>query len=69
MSIRLKNVSKNYEQVTALDNVSLDFEEGKTTVLVGPSGCGKSTMIRIVIGLLKKNSGNIIINSGRKWDM
>ena len=63
MYIQLKNISKNYENLRAIDNISLDFEEGRTTVLIGPSGCGKSTLIRIIIGLIKKSSGEVIINS------
>lgn len=63
MSIQLKNISKKYDTLQALDNINLNFEEGKTTVLIGPSGCGKSTLIRIIIGLIKNDSGKVIIDN------
>lgn len=63
MSIQLKNISKKYESVKALVDINLNIEDGKTTVLIGPSGCGKSTLIRIIIGLIKNDSGEVIINN------
>ncbi|MCT6858470.1 MAG: amino acid ABC transporter ATP-binding protein [Apilactobacillus sp.] len=44
--INLKNVSKTFDNQHALDNISLQFPENKTTVIVGPSGSGKSTLLR-----------------------
>lgn len=63
MSIQLKNISKKYDTLQALNNINLNFEEGKTTVLIGPSGCGKSTLIRIIIGLIKNDSGKVVIDN------
>ena len=62
MSIFLKQINKSYENVKALEDISLVIDEGKTTVLIGSSGCGKSTLIRIIIGLIKKDSGEVIID-------
>ena len=63
MQIQLKQINKSYENINALNDISLDIEEGKTTVLIGSSGSGKSTLIRIIIGLIKKDSGNVIIDN------
>lgn len=63
MSIQLKQINKSYENIRALIDISLNFDEGKTTVLIGSSGSGKSTIIRIIIGLIKKDSGEVIINN------
>ncbi|MGA9292347.1 MAG: ATP-binding cassette domain-containing protein [Ignavibacteriaceae bacterium] len=63
MPIQLKKINKRYEDVNALNDISLNIEEGKTTVLIGSSGSGKSTLIRIIIGLIKKDSGEVIIDN------
>jgi osmoprotectant transport system ATP-binding protein len=63
MPIQLKQINKNYENIKALNDISLDIEEGKTTVLIGSSGSGKSTLIRIIIGLIKKDSGEVVIEN------
>jgi phospholipid/cholesterol/gamma-HCH transport system ATP-binding protein len=60
--IKLKNLSKRFEQKVILDNVSLDIPDGQRLSVIGPSGCGKSTLLRLIIGLLKPNSGDIYIN-------
>jgi osmoprotectant transport system ATP-binding protein len=61
MSIILNNISKSFNTTAALKNISLQIEDGKTTVLIGPSGCGKSTLIRIITGLIKPDSGEVLI--------
>lgn len=62
MSIRLENISKAFDADEVIKNLSLQIEEGKTTVLIGPSGCGKSTLIRIITGLIKADYGKVIID-------
>lgn len=62
MSIELFNVSKNYSGTYAVKDISLRFEDGKTTILIGQSGCGKSTLIRIITSLIKPDSGKVIID-------
>ncbi|NLI62277.1 MAG: ABC transporter ATP-binding protein [Methanosarcinaceae archaeon] len=49
-------------EVLALDNISFDLAEGDFVSILGPSGCGKTTLLRIIAGLEKQTSGNIIIN-------
>lgn len=45
----------------ALNNISIDFPEGKLTTLLGPSGCGKTTLLKIIAGLLPATSGDILV--------
>lgn len=68
MSIELKNISKSYKSLPALNNVNLKITNGKNTVLIGPSGCGKSTLIKIIIGLIKPDKGDVYINKNRLID-
>jgi osmoprotectant transport system ATP-binding protein len=60
--IELRGVSKTYGNQRALAPTSLRFQDGKTTVLIGPSGCGKSTILRLIIGLIDPEEGEIIID-------
>ena len=60
--LELKNITKSFGSKTALENVSLNLESGETHVLLGLSGSGKTTLIRIVIGLLAADSGDLLIN-------
>jgi ABC-2 type transport system ATP-binding protein len=60
--IQLKNVTKRYDDKLAVDNISLDIEEGELFGLLGPNGAGKSTLISMICGLTKLDKGDIIIN-------
>ncbi len=57
--IYLKNVSKTYGAIKALQAVELPISEGMTTALIGPSGCGKSTLLRLIIGLTYPDAGSV----------
>lgn len=63
MSIEVQNIQKRFGNFTALDNVSLQFPNGKLTALLGPSGCGKTTLLRIIAGLEHPDSGQILLNN------
>jgi iron(III) transport system ATP-binding protein len=60
--IQLKHVSKSYGTIKAVHNVSLSVREGEIMALLGPSGCGKTTMLRLIAGLERPDSGEIILN-------
>ena len=62
MYIELKNINKNYGDFKASDNVSFSIEKGKLAALLGPSGSGKTTILRMIAGLEKPDSGEIIID-------
>lgn len=55
--ISLKNVIKTYDGKEVLKNISVDFPDGKTTVILGPSGSGKSTLLRSLDLLVRPDSG------------
>ncbi|MBY0230073.1 MAG: ATP-binding cassette domain-containing protein, partial [Gemmataceae bacterium] len=55
----LAGVSKSYRGVPALHPLDLAIPAGRTTVLVGPSGCGKSTLLRVLVGLVKPDTGEV----------
>ena len=58
--LSVKNITKTYNGKTVLNNVSFDLMEGEFLSILGPSGCGKTTLLRILIGLEKADSGEII---------
>jgi len=58
-AIEVKNVTKKFEEVTALDDISFKVKKNKIFGLVGPDGAGKTTMIRIMCGLLRADSGEV----------
>jgi multiple sugar transport system ATP-binding protein len=60
-TITIKNLSKHFGKVIAVNNVSLDIEAGAFLTLLGPSGCGKTTLLRCVAGLEDPDGGEIYI--------
>jgi ABC-type sugar transport system ATPase subunit len=60
--VRLVGVSKLYPGVRALDRVDLDFRAGEIHSIVGENGAGKSTLVRMLAGLDRPTSGEIMIN-------
>ena len=59
--VTLRNLTKTFKNVVAVNNVSLEIEDKEFLVLVGPSGCGKTTCLRMVAGLEEATSGEILI--------
>jgi spermidine/putrescine ABC transporter ATP-binding subunit len=59
--IELKNISKNYNTVKAVVNVSLTISKGEFFCLLGPSGCGKTTILRMIAGFEKASQGQILL--------
>jgi iron(III) transport system ATP-binding protein len=60
MRVIIKNLSKRFGTVTALDNVSFEIASQELFFLLGPSGCGKTTLLRLVAGFYAPDSGEII---------
>ena len=61
-AVTVHNVYKNYKDVEALRDLSIDFPKGQLTSLLGPSGCGKTTLLKIIAGLLPATSGEVLVN-------
>lgn len=60
--IEIINVCKSFDGHKVLDNLNLNIKSGDTTVIIGRSGCGKSVLLKHIIGLLKPDSGHILID-------
>ena len=61
--IKIQNVSKKFEDVVAVDNISVDIKRGEFFSLLGPSGCGKTTLLRILAGFEYPSSGSVFIDN------
>ena len=61
--IALRHVSKRFGDHIALDDISLTVEPGRTHVLLGTSGSGKSTILRIVLGLVRPDAGDVSVDT------
>ncbi|GIK56868.1 MAG: ABC transporter ATP-binding protein [Chloroflexota bacterium] len=58
----LKNISKRFKDVTALDGVTFEVQDGEFFVLLGPTGAGKTTTLRVIAGLEKQDAGNVLFD-------
>jgi NitT/TauT family transport system ATP-binding protein len=58
-AISIQNLTVRFGDVVAVDNVSLDFEEGEFISIVGPSGCGKTTILNMLTGLMPVQQGQV----------
>lgn len=59
--VSIRSVTKSFGDFTAVDDVSLDIEEGEFFALLGPSGCGKTTLLRMVSGFETPSTGQVLI--------
>lgn len=57
--IEVKNLTKSFGNFTALDKVNLNVNKGEVHGFIGPNGAGKSTTIRVLLGMLKADSGQV----------
>ncbi|UCF56330.1 MAG: ABC transporter ATP-binding protein, partial [Deltaproteobacteria bacterium] len=61
-NVLLKNITKTFDEVVAVNNVNLEISDREFVVLVGPSGCGKTTTLRMIAGLEEITEGEVYIN-------
>jgi spermidine/putrescine transport system ATP-binding protein len=61
VDVRLQNVTKRFDDVVAVDDLTLDVESGKFYALLGPSGCGKTTTLRMIGGFEEPSDGAIYL--------
>ena len=66
--ITIKNVSKKYDKINVLDNLSCNIKDGSIYGLVGANGSGKSTLLRLINGIFIPDSGEILINDEKVFD-
>lgn len=60
-SIKLKNITKKYKSVIAVNNLNLEVKKSELFCLLGPSGCGKTTTLRMIAGFVYPAIGKIFI--------
>ena len=60
--ITIRDVAKRFGAQVVLDGVDLDVEEGETLALLGPSGTGKSVLLKTIIGLIRPDRGDIVVD-------
>ena len=60
--IEVKNITKKYGKVTAVDDVSFNIEDGEIVGFLGPNGAGKTTTMNIITGFIEPTDGTVIIN-------
>ncbi|HKU46695.1 MAG TPA: ABC transporter ATP-binding protein [Burkholderiales bacterium] len=66
MIVEVKGIGKTYDNgVEALKDVSIGFPQGQLTTLLGPSGCGKTTLLKIISGLIPRNTGEVFVKGKR----
>ncbi len=61
--VEVKNITVSYEKKTVLSNINFTLESGKVYGLLGPNGAGKSTLFKTILGLIKPDTGSIVINN------
>lgn len=64
-AVRLVGVSKAFGTQTVLNDLHMELERGKTTVVLGPSGCGKSVMLKHIVGLIRPDRGEVWVEGTR----
>ncbi|MFX1325829.1 MAG: ABC transporter ATP-binding protein [Promethearchaeota archaeon] len=62
VQIELKGISKSFRNFKALDNISLEINDREYFIILGPTGAGKTTLLKIIAGLLKPNSGEVLFD-------
>ncbi|WGS23630.1 MULTISPECIES: ABC transporter ATP-binding protein [unclassified Bradyrhizobium] len=60
-TVSARNIVKRFDEVLAVNGISLTVPDGEFVVLLGPSGCGKTTFLRIICGLERQTSGDLVI--------
>lgn len=62
MKVKIENLSKKFDNFTAIDDLNVEFNNGELVCILGPSGCGKSTMLYLISGILEATEGKIFFD-------
>ena len=62
LAVKINNLSHSINNHSVLRNINLDLEKDKIACILGPSGCGKTTILKLIAGLEKVQSGEILLN-------
>ncbi len=62
IKLKVNNISKRFDELSVVDDISLEVKKNEFVSLLGPSGSGKTTLFNIIAGLLKPDEGNIVID-------
>ena len=62
MKLEVINLSKEFNNILAVNNINFSIEKNTTLGLLGPNGCGKTTSIGMMLGLITPSNGKILIN-------
>ena len=63
MKLEVINLSKKFNNIPAVNNISFSIEKNKVLGLLGPNGCGKTTSIGMILGLIEPSEGEIIVDN------
>ena len=69
MNIKVQKLTKKFKNYLAVNNINFSLEENKTLGLLGPNGCGKTTLFNLILGILKQDSGDIIVKNKKLNDL
>lgn len=61
--IKIEKISKRFGKLSVLNSIDLFLNQGECIALIGPNGCGKTTLIKIILGMVILDTGNILVNN------
>ncbi|MFA8342160.1 MAG: ABC transporter ATP-binding protein [Rhodothermaceae bacterium] len=67
--VEINNLSKRFDDLVVLDNISLNVKKGENLVVFGRSGTGKSVLLKCIIGLLEPDSGEVYVKNKNVWSL
>lgn len=67
--IKINNISKSFSDRKVLNDISFDFEKGKTNIIIGESGSGKTTLLKCMVGLNEIDSGEVLYDGRNFYDL